>query len=262
MEIRCLYRERGGSADWHREHVSGDQFELIQVYCTKGKVLAGSKMYPMVNGAVYLINSSKPHCTLPEDPDSYVRSIIVINTAQLREFLHSAQVLDAVLEAFEDGGMCHLLNESARKEAEACFQRAQENISPDNVLLEILKLIHIIKNTKSDTVAYDRGIIGNALNYIDENFLTDLSTADIAKHLHISRYHLCHVFKQNCGITISDYILGKRLSAAKKRLLETENSVTEVSDLCGFSCVSYFISVFGKHYGCTPKKFRENQRGQ
>jgi len=145
MEIRCRYRQRDDNTFRHAEHIARNQFEWIQIHSSKGSVLAGSKMYPMVNGAIYLIDSSKPHCTLPERWEDYVRSIIVMDANQLRRFLEAAQVIDVVQEAFEDGGMCYFLDEMSSKEVDECFLRAQESSSGAEVLLEILKLVLLNK---------------------------------------------------------------------------------------------------------------------
>ena len=41
---------------------------------------------------------------------------------------------------------------------------------------------------------------------------------------------------------------------------QPSRSVTQVSQDCGFSTAQYFATVFGHHFGCTPREFRERHR--
>ena len=44
-------------------------------------------------------------------------------------------------------------------------------------------------------------------------------------------------------------------------LIDTTNTVAEISFKCGFNNLSYFNRLFKKKNGCTPKEFRENYSG-
>ena len=54
-----------------------------------------------------------------------------------------------------------------------------------------------------------------------------------------------------------DYIKIKRLNKAKELVTGTSMSVSEISDKTGFSDYNYFLRVFKKHYGISPKKMRK-----
>lgn len=89
------------------------------------------------------------------------------------------------------------------------------------------------------------------MDYINEH-LTDQMTVDaIAEACYISRYHLMHLFKEETGYTLFDYITEKRLLMARD-LLKTKRSVTEVCYGCGFKNYSTFSRAYKKHFGISP----------
>lgn len=96
------------------------------------------------------------------------------------------------------------------------------------------------------------------INYIDENFAKNVSLYEIvfrAANLSVSRAET--IFKQEVGIPVKKFLIIKRLYEAGFLLRSDQKlSETDVLFCCGFDDVSNFIKQFKKHFGCTPKKFR------
>ncbi len=93
--------------------------------------------------------------------------------------------------------------------------------------------------------------------YIGESLASDLSIDTIASRFFISRAKLVRVFKQVIGVTVNDYIRTARISRARE-LLAQELPLAEITRLCGFSSLGYFIKVFRRETGFTPAKYRES----
>lgn len=261
MKFECYYKTKGADQFSSIKHTKKNRFEIMQIYSNSGNVLAGSKMYPMISGAVYLIDCSKPHCTLPKTPENYIRNKILLDADIFITFLKSSFVYNTVSEAVEDGGMCIVLDESSVKKADSCFYNAFKNKdNPELIMLEIFKIILLLKNSKNAESPYDTGIIGRTIEYIDKNISENTGAAAIASHLHISKYHLCHLFKEKTGMTLSEYTLEKRLSEAKRLLLQTDKNISEISMDLGFSSFSYFCSIFKERNKKTPGEFRKLNR--
>ncbi|MDG0818875.1 helix-turn-helix domain-containing protein [Staphylococcus equorum] len=89
------------------------------------------------------------------------------------------------------------------------------------------------------------------------NHLYQLLTLDIlAKHVNLSSKYLSHLFKKEVGITISAYITEKKLEEAKLWLDNSSLSISEIAHQLSFSDQSYFIKVFKRSIGLTPKQYR------
>ena len=92
--------------------------------------------------------------------------------------------------------------------------------------------------------------------YIDEHLSEDLSLERLAAELFVNKYHIAHVFKDEIGMSIHQYISKKRLARCREALLG-DVPVTKVYLLFGFHDYSSFYRAFKKEYGISPKDFKE-----
>ena len=104
-------------------------------------------------------------------------------------------------------------------------------------------------------------LIKEAIKYISENYSQELSLQILAKKFALSTSHFSRLFKEITGIGINEYINNFRISIAEKKLSETNKSITEISNECGFNDSNYFATVFKKIKGITPKKFSMLTKG-
>lgn len=89
------------------------------------------------------------------------------------------------------------------------------------------------------------------INYINENYKENITLTDISNHFFISVSSLCHIFKENFGISIKKYIIEKRMSEANLSI-RRGNKPQEVANLFGFSNYSTFYREYKKHFGFSP----------
>jgi len=92
--------------------------------------------------------------------------------------------------------------------------------------------------------------------YISCHLADDISVDTLCSEFAISRTRLYELMKQYIDGGIASYIKKKRLSEAKKLLKTTDISITEIAYSVGFSDYNYFLRVFKKEYGISPKKLR------
>jgi transcriptional regulator GlxA family with amidase domain len=65
------------------------------------------------------------------------------------------------------------------------------------------------------------------------------------------------VFKQNLGISISDYIREKKIEKATHLLRYSDKPIVDIANYLSFSSQSHFIQIFENYTGLTPKKYRD-----
>ena len=92
-----------------------------------------------------------------------------------------------------------------------------------------------------------------ALGYIEEHYAEELDVEGIARSVGVSRYHLCHIFKEVTGKTLAGYWQNVRCDKAKK-MLRAGASVAEAAEQCGFSSPGYFTKVYQKHFSVLPRQ--------
>lgn len=100
----------------------------------------------------------------------------------------------------------------------------------------------------------------SALNYIEENFKKDFSVGELAAVSGVSQQYLGRIFREAMNVSPSEYIINRRIREAMRLLTETDKSVSEISQLCGFSSVVYFCTAFKKAKGCSPGLYRSGNK--
>lgn len=98
-------------------------------------------------------------------------------------------------------------------------------------------------------------------NYIQLNYMKELTLEEIARHCGYAEYYLSRKFAKETGIKLNEYIHQVRIDAAKIMLLTTSKEVQEISDELHFGNRNHFDRVFRQRVGVSPARFRE-QIGQ
>jgi len=123
---------------------------------------------------------------------------------------------------------------------------------------------HLIRNyatRKHVLQEYEDGLskrkLKQALEYINDHLIENVSLAAIADELGMSQYYFCRLFKQSTGITPYQYLIQQRIERSQQLLKQSEQTITEIALKCGFANQSHFAKCFGKHMGISPKQFRK-----
>ena len=103
-------------------------------------------------------------------------------------------------------------------------------------------------------------IVENVKKYIEGHIREKISRTDIAEYVALSENYLSRLFHKETGMSISDYILQKRLNMAKKLLIQTNMSISGIGETVGYETTAYFIRLFKRELGITPKEYRKQMR--
>lgn len=105
----------------------------------------------------------------------------------------------------------------------------------------------------------ERDDVRRAKTYVADHFTDEeLGLAAAAVCAGLSPTHFSRVFKKSTGIPFTHYVQGVRLTAAKKLLLHSEKSISEICYACGFNSMVQFIRVFHIRERTTPGAFRKH----
>ncbi len=99
----------------------------------------------------------------------------------------------------------------------------------------------------------------SALQYINDNYMNNISAEVIAKELQYSVSYLRAVFKKKSGVSIQSKINDIRLENARFLLLNTPMNITDISYNCGFLDSNYFSVIFKKKYCMSPLLYKKIQ---
>ncbi|MBR3997347.1 MAG: helix-turn-helix transcriptional regulator, partial [Clostridia bacterium] len=105
--------------------------------------------------------------------------------------------------------------------------------------------------------------ISDVLSYISENYTATITLENLCEAAGgLSEQYLCRLFKQSTGMRPMEYILKKRISAARSYLENTDMPISEIAVLTGFHNTSYFYRNFKKFTGMSPLVCRQNAYGK
>lgn len=92
--------------------------------------------------------------------------------------------------------------------------------------------------------------------YCDKNFEKKITLDDLASHLGLSRSYLSE-FMARKSIGFTHTLAYIRANKSERYLINTNHTIVEISEECGFSDPQYYYKAFKEWYKCTPKQFRE-----
>lgn len=98
------------------------------------------------------------------------------------------------------------------------------------------------------------------LHMIESSVAEPVSLAQLAAAAGQSLPRFKIWFKEQTGVPPGEYILRCRVQEARRRLVETESRITDISYDLGFSSSQYFATVIKRFTGLTPQQVRQRER--
>ncbi len=242
-------------------------FEINLTCQGRGTLHVGAQAFPLVAGTLVFIPHPIIHQLEVHTLGRYVRSVLCIapTTRDTRPF---TQALRAMLcKPTFDKPQCLYLDEGSAAQVRNLISRiateSQQRAGcwQEIVLAQAYELLAL--SARLSTLPHPAQPPGNHLiteasAYVASHLDGDLTATTVARHLGVTREHLSRAFHQHCGITYQNYVMNRRLAAARHLLTETNtsSSLLDIALATGFGSHAHFSRVFRKHEGITPTQFR------
>lgn len=164
------------------------------------------------------------------------------------DFLGYAKVISTEL---------NLKSEPAFNEAKlsySVFDKLRSFDSAKKYVLDIYdEMIANVGGNKSGKYSY---ITNKCIEYIKSSYKKNITLADAAEYVQISKSYLSLLFKQETGINFSNFLTGYRIEKSKKLIKETNYKIYEIAEKIGFDNPYYFSKVFKEITGITCKEYK------
>ena len=98
--------------------------------------------------------------------------------------------------------------------------------------------------------------INEVTEFIKENLSQNISLKSLSDKAGMSSASFYRFFKRELGMSPIEYVLNEKIKQAKKLLKNPGIQINEVCYLSGFEDANYFIRLFKKHEGITPKQYQ------
>ncbi|WP_207434282.1 AraC family transcriptional regulator [Sabulibacter ruber] len=251
-----------------------EDFELNFIYNAAGaKRVVGDHVEVIDDYELVLVGSNLPHGWFTHQcKDKEIKEITIQFHRDLfdEKFLRRNQLsfIRALLERASKGiSFSRETKEAFKPRLEALTQKG----GFDSVL-ELISILHdlsISRNMRtlsnstftSDQFNYYSRRIEKAFEYMQTYYDKDVSLADVAKVVNMPEVSFSRFIKKRTGKTFIESLNEIRLGHASRMLIDTTETISEISFKCGFNNLSYFNRIFRRKNGCTPKEFRQNYSG-
>lgn len=262
---RASYHRVGKHPLDRSEHHHLDCYEFIHIHSDNGTVLIRDKLYPLKRGGLYLIDGSSPHCTDPVDNDSYERSVLIVGKEFACTLFKVAGLGDSMDKLFSSGGGYFCIDAATGEAVDREFHTCAEAVATKSrhmqaIVASALTRIALAALTGTSGELVGRSTLARAISYISAHLSEPLTIESIAEGVSVSKYHLCHSFREKTGMTVMNYIIDRRLALAKEKLVSSDAPITELSTECGFGTPSNFARVFQRIEGISPRDYRKTRR--
>ena len=104
----------------------------------------------------------------------------------------------------------------------------------------------------------DSNALRTIVSFCTRNFAENLSLTLLEERLHLNKYYISHLFSGKLGLRFNDYINSLRVSEACRYLLNTDYSITDISEKVGFNTPRTFNRAFIKQMGIPPTEYRKS----
>ena len=120
------------------------------------------------------------------------------------------------------------------------------------MILEFTEQVEKIRHAAQESV-----LAIQVANYIQHHISEAITAEAIARHMYLSRPYLSARFKEETGLSLTNFILKEKTEEAKRLLCYSEKSLLNISNYLGFSSQSHFSRVFKKYSGYSPGEYRD-----
>lgn len=149
------------------------------------------------------------------------------------------------------GIKAHLL--FSEKEDESYFRNALKGMYgakeyARNLISQAIQYVNYINKTES--------VSEQIRKYIDAHYKEEIRRDDLSEMVYLNTDYMSRIFKKEVGVSISSYILQKRVEEAKKLLTQSNLPINTVSIYVGYSNFSYFTKMFKENTGYSPLEYR------
>lgn len=255
VSVQERYCDNDNGPHWH------DFYEAELYLEGHGRANINGSEHVLAPNTLCFLTPSDFHAFCPEPGERFLLINFsftpeCVEEAVISEFMALCRCFFASLDEKTANRLATLM----RSTAEACergghlSKRYVQNLT-SCVLIELLQL----QKPADEMRTFQRlpFSVQRALYFVETHFKEPVTLADTARFAGCSPNYLSKMIHESVGRGFKAYLVELRLRYARRMLLMTEESVTEVAYLCGFNSLSHFLHAFKAQNGISPLQFRK-----
>lgn len=245
--------------------------EALEIkYYHKGgaTIMVNSKMHFAEEGDVTIVNPYEIHSHVDVKENCEVEYKLFLDVGFLTEFTRGE--IDLRKELISKGKRIKTLIKNDRRVVEIILslyrelteKRENYRLLVYSLITELFVILLRDYSVEKSAVFANKnlkrtGVISPALNKIFKDYSKKITIDELANLCSVSKYHFCHAFKSEMGVSAVQYLIKYRVSVARTMLENSNDSIESIAYRCGFEDLSYFYRCYKKVRGVSPKKRSE-----
>jgi len=245
-------------------HIHLDSFELTLVGEGEGFITANGVRTKVRKGDVYLSLPCDSH-KIESDADHPLKydffAFVVKNRKFQGVFDQITQTCtDPKSRVIQDDWLRSLVGQAIEElNEEKEFQTELSDAIFCQILISLARGYRKIKAASSPQISRAEALCYKMMNHIDTHLYTIKNLEELAEVTNYSYGYLSALFREVTSNTLTEYLRGKRMDAARLLLRERKMTATQIAELLNYSSVYAFSKAFRKHFGMSPKAYEKEQ---
>ena len=237
------------------------EFEIILVLSGSARIKTGVDEFTACKGDMIFVNPMEVHSIYPNKDESYLHRCVCFDLSLVSDTQISSSFADGSLTAV------HIIKSDRTGYLSDIFQKlfsvaesCEETLPLEAGAYVSLIFAHMIKNgavSGKSRTGKKSDFYFKVMQYISENYASDISSLDPATEMFYTQSHFCRTFAKNFGIPFSAFLNIYRINKAKELLENSNEKISDVAAGCGFTNFSYFTKCFRKYVGMSPSEYRK-----
>jgi len=246
---------------WH------NSIEILYVLKGKFYVTIDSDKYELVEKDIEIVNIDEAHSIVSRDKNNMIL-IFHIDPNFFEKYYNDIQNMFFYTNITDDNGQKgeeydELRTFLSRITCEAVQRQDNYDEAIEDILVKILYHLinnfHYLTSEREDLKENEEQLerYHRITKYIFNNYNDNITLQDIAKKEFLSTHYLSHEIKDTTGYSFTDLLNLTRVDEALKFLLDTDKTISEISEEVGFSHTRYFNKHFKIQFKCSPNQYRK-----
>lgn len=242
-----------------------NEFEILLVMEGSCTVSIANKEYNVKSGDMIFVNPMEVHRIIANRNEKYLHRCICFDVSLIMNERISNDLVSectCIIPHISGNTLHGKYLKSLFNEIIDALNRGDKTVSMDVTAYITLIFSYLIKNSLLDNkrIAPKQSEFCAAVTgYLKKNYGKNLTSKDMAEVCFLNHSYFCRKFKENFGISFSQYLNIYRISMARKMLEENSGSIAEIAEKCGFETPAYFSKCFKTHIGILPNEYKKSK---
>ncbi len=220
-------------------------------------------LYDLTHNDILFTNSRELHAPIFKSNAKYTRALVFLKLNFLSEFITKDYNPFHGIEQRKLGQQNKI--DAKTVEAYALDEKFRNidyytrNALPQSNLMIKTNMVQIIAAISAALSGggkkfYRSSKAQSIIEYINENLSGPITLDELESEFHLNKFHLSHLFKDQTGYSVGQFIAQKRVQRAKDLLIKNV-PISEIAAMVGFNDYSNFYKTFKNITGVSPKSF-------